>query len=65
MPMLMTTWHNEESVEDVAFFAADCTNFDEHDFRKYLILIVGNDSARLACAGHACQAIQGAFGIQQ
>jgi hypothetical protein len=65
MPMVMTTWHNGESVEKVAFFAAECASFDDHDFRNYLVLIVGEDSARLACADHVCRAIQGAFGAQQ
>jgi len=65
MPMVMTTWHNGELVEEVASFAADCTDFDEHDFRNYLILIVGNESARLACVDHVFRAIQSAFGTQQ
>jgi hypothetical protein len=64
MPFVMTTWHNGESVDEVAVFAADCTNFDEHDFRSYVVLIVGEDSARLACADQVCRAIHRAFGVQ-
>jgi hypothetical protein len=43
IPFVMTTWHTDESVEDVVFFAFNLTNFDEHDFRKYLVLMVGHD----------------------
>ncbi len=64
MPMVMTTWHNGEAADEVAVFAADCANFDEHDFRNYVVLIVGEDSARLACADQVCRAIQRAFGVQ-
>jgi hypothetical protein len=49
MPTVMTTWHTGESVEDVVFFAFNLTNFDEHDFRKYLVLMIGHDPAGQNC----------------
>jgi hypothetical protein len=38
---VMTTSHDTESVDDVAFFFVRSTNFDEHDFRKFLVLHIG------------------------
>jgi hypothetical protein len=38
---VMTTWHDGESPDDVAFFFVQNTNFEEHDFRRYLVLHVG------------------------
>lgn len=43
--LVMTTWHNGESPDDVAFFFVLNTNFDDHDFRRYLVLHVGNGPA--------------------
>jgi hypothetical protein len=38
---VMTTWHDGESPDDVAFFFVLNTDFDDHDFSRYLILHVG------------------------
>ena len=38
---VMTTWHEDESADDVAFFFVFNTNFD-HDFERYLVLHVGS-----------------------
>ena len=38
---VMTTCHDGESPDDVAFFFVLNTNFDEHDFERYLVLHVG------------------------
>jgi hypothetical protein len=43
---VMTTWHTDQSVADVAFFFVWNTNFDEHDFRRFLVLQLGDDPAR-------------------
>ena len=43
---VMTTWHDGETPDDVAFFFVLNTNFDEHDFRRYLVLHVGTGPAR-------------------
>jgi UDP-N-acetylmuramyl pentapeptide synthase len=43
-PHVMTTWHTDEPEQEVVFFAFNLTNFDEHDFRKYLVLTIGHDS---------------------
>jgi hypothetical protein len=39
--LMMTTWHEGESPDEVAEFFVWNTNFDEHDFRDYLVLHVG------------------------
>jgi hypothetical protein len=43
---VMTTWHDGESPDDVAFFFVLNTNFDDHDFRRYLVLHVGTGPLR-------------------
>lgn len=39
---IMTTWHADESPDEVAFFFVLNTNFDHHDFVRYLVLHVGD-----------------------
>ena len=39
---VMTTWHADESADDVVFFFVRNTNFDDHDFVCYLVLHVGD-----------------------
>ena len=41
---LMTSWHANESPEDVTFYLVSTTNFEEHDFKELLILQFGEDS---------------------
>ena len=43
---VMTTWHAGESPDDVAFFFVRNTNFDRHDFKRYLVLHVGTGKTR-------------------
>jgi len=38
---VMTSWHDDESVDDVTFFFALTTPFDDHDFTDLLVLHVG------------------------
>jgi hypothetical protein len=40
---IMTTSHNGESKDEVAFFFVFNTNFDVHDFKRYLVVTVGCD----------------------
>ena len=49
---VMTSWHNGETPDDVAFFFVLNTNFDDHDFRTFLVLHVGSgpDHERLDAA---------------
>lgn len=42
---MMTSWHSGEVIEDVAFFFVNNTNYDEHDFRDFLVLQIGDDPA--------------------
>jgi len=46
IPFVMTTWHDAESPDDVAFFFVQNTNFDAHDFRRYLVLHIGTGPTR-------------------
>ena len=43
---VMTTQHDGESPDDVAFFFVLCTNFNDHEFRRYLVLHVGSGPAK-------------------
>jgi hypothetical protein len=38
---VMTSWHTDESPDDVAFFFVWNTNFDDHDFRRFLVVQLG------------------------
>jgi hypothetical protein len=40
--MVMTTWHDDETISDIMFFGLNNTNFDYHDFKKYLVLFIGS-----------------------
>lgn len=42
---VMTSEHADESPDDVAFFFVFNTNFDAHDFTRFLVLQIGIDSA--------------------
>ena len=42
---VMTSWHTGEPPDEVAFFLLANTNFDAHDFRRFLVLQVGSDWA--------------------
>jgi len=39
---VMTTWHTDQTPDDVAFFFVLNTKFDDHDFNHYLVLHVGD-----------------------
>jgi len=43
---VMTTWHADETPDDVAFFFVLNTNFDDHDFKRYLVLHVGDGGTK-------------------
>lgn len=46
---VMTSSHEREPPDDVAFFFANNTDFGPHDFARYLVLMIGEDErARLA-----------------
>jgi len=45
-PAVMTTWHTDESEEDVIHFAFNLTNFNEHAFEKYFVILIGHDPSR-------------------
>jgi hypothetical protein len=39
---VMTTSHEGEDVDDVAFFFVLNTNFDHHDFKSFLVVHIGS-----------------------
>ncbi len=41
---VMTSWHEGESPEDVTFFFVNNTNFENHDFKRFVVLQFGEDS---------------------
>jgi hypothetical protein len=43
---VMTSWHQRESADDIAFFFVLNTNFDAHEFDRYLVLHLGTSAAR-------------------
>lgn len=42
---VMTTWHDDEPLEEVARFFLNCTTFDDWVPRRFLALVVGGDQA--------------------
>jgi hypothetical protein len=40
---LMTTWHTDQSPEEVAFYFAHNTVHEHHDFKRFLVVYVGAD----------------------
>ena len=41
---VMTTWHQDESIDDVAFFFANCVSFDTPACRRRVVLCVGGST---------------------
>ena len=64
VPFVMTTWHHNESVEDVVFFATYCTSFDDYDFKCLLVLVVGKESERADFAAQISRALRDTIGTQ-
>ena len=44
--MVLTTWHEGEGPDEVAFFFVLNTNYGDHDFRRYLVLHVGTGTTQ-------------------
>ncbi len=42
---LMTTWHDNESISELVWFACNGTNFGLHEFRDYMFILIGEDTA--------------------
>jgi len=40
---VMTTWHDNETIDEVVWFALMNTNFDFHEFHDYLALMIGDN----------------------
>ncbi len=41
---VITTWHDDETIEDVIWFALLNASFDSHDFHDYLALVIGTNA---------------------
>ena len=41
---VMTTWHENDSLDDIVLYGLAFTSFDDHDFRRYLIQSIGSRS---------------------
>jgi len=52
---VMTSWHTDESEDDVAFFFMLNTSFGDHSFSKYLVLQVGEDPSVTERLVHAVE----------
>lgn len=39
-PLVMTTWHKDESPKDVAFYFVNCATFDDLSFVDYVLLTI-------------------------
>lgn len=52
--LVMTTWHDHGSPEDVAFFFLHLARFDDQTFTRYLLLFVGHDPQRESRFVSAC-----------
>ena len=48
VPLVMTTWHDGESPEEVAEFFVHCTGVETLEFTRFLILHVGKSASREA-----------------
>lgn len=46
--MVMTTWHENESLRDAAFFWWNNTSFENYPSRRLAVLLVGEAPARKA-----------------
>ena len=55
---LMTTWHTAESPEEVAFYFVHNTDFDHHEFKRLLLVVLGADSA-------VAERLQGALALAE
>jgi len=43
--IVMTTWHDDESLEDIVFFFLNNTSFDYFSAARFVVLIVGEDGS--------------------
>lgn len=40
--LIMTTWHENETIENVVWFSLNLTNFEDMAFENYLVLLIGD-----------------------
>ena len=51
---VMTTWHENETSDQIANFFLNCTTFDDNVFTNFLILSVGQNDTLLADIKYRC-----------
>jgi len=59
---VMTTWHEDETIEEVVEFFATNTRFDDWSAREYVVLVIGGPDALEA---RVRAAVVGRFGQEQ
>jgi hypothetical protein len=52
---VMTTWHSDDTVADIAFFFLHNTNFNQHEFTDFLILFIGENEQLLGEYKRECE----------
>ncbi len=45
--LVMTSWHEDESPDDVARYFVTCTDFPQYNFKNYLVLHIGDSLSHL------------------
>jgi hypothetical protein len=53
---VMTTWHEQESIRDVAEYFVHAAKFDGFEPERFLVVCVGGDEAAYFRARHAVRA---------
>ena len=51
---VMTTWHENDTPDEIAHFFLNCTTFDDNVFTNFLILSVGQNDSLLAGIKRHC-----------
>ena len=51
---VMTTWHENDTPDEIANFFLNCTTFDDNVFTHFLILSVGQNDELLAAIARQC-----------
>lgn len=52
--LVMTTWHKNDTPEEIAHFFLNCTTFDSNVFDNFLVLSVGRNDALLSTIKREC-----------
>ena len=56
-PLVMTTWHEGEPIEDVVEYFLTLTSFEDYESKNFLLLLLGPNDELIAVAQRASRAI--------